>query len=765
MSDKLLAGIRILDFTTAGAGPRGTSQLGKLGAEVLKLEPREGNSTTRQQPMQGGISTHYSTMMFNKRSAFFDPRASTPEQRKELITWADVLLQNLKPGSLDAFGFSYEQCRAINPDIVYVSISAWGDRGPFSGLPGADPNGAGYAGWPSHTGEHGGDPEFIRMSYVDHLAGTSSATAAILGLMRREETGVGSYIHVSLLHAALWAETHHLATAVLNEVPRPSGSRSGLFAPDWAVRCGDGQQLAILARTQDEWLALCEALESPMLASDARFADNQLRVRNQEALDQIIAGIVSKRAAYWWTLQFTRHRVPHALAQIYPALKDNAQVVANEYVKVVPVPGRGNFTMPEHPWRFSRSPLPEDLPPMPGDNTTYLGELDMTPRPSPKPQSEVSPREAWLHGLVVGDATQGITGPLATSLYAAMGATVLKFEPPEGDYARQAAPAHPGTGIGIPFLSLNAGKQIVSAPPDPSELDVLFVDQDSSWLGFDVETLEAEYPRLVTCRITANGPLGPASAARGGELTSQIQAEYQTGLGRPDDRFIMRLGADVVSATTALASFQGTLAALWERRSSGTGQHVEVSMLSTAMFARMPVWSVLGEPDEWIGHLCDSWTLPPHYAYPTADGHLDFSPIRMTQEQYTQFLSDLGLLEQARSDPRFDIEHSGQATSYQGRYGREFREIWSKAFGRYSTAEIATMISQLGGSATPMNDLGQVVSAPQVVANDFITTVLSNGVPIPVVRPPFDGAGILWGAQDIQTQLSSVPKAKSGAAS
>jgi crotonobetainyl-CoA:carnitine CoA-transferase CaiB-like acyl-CoA transferase len=86
--------------------------------------------------------------MFNKLSVFFDPKSSSPKQREDLINWADILVQNLKPGTVDRFGFSYEQCRTINPGIVYVSISAWGPKGPLASYAGADPNGAAYAGWP-----------------------------------------------------------------------------------------------------------------------------------------------------------------------------------------------------------------------------------------------------------------------------------------------------------------------------------------------------------------------------------------------------------------------------------------------------------------------------------------------------------------------------------------------------------------------------------------------------------------------------------------
>lgn len=761
MSAAILDGVRVLDFTTAGAGPRATDQLGRMGAEVLKIEPLAGNNTLRQKPRQGGVSTHYTTMMFNKKSAYFDPKDATPEKRRELIAWADVLIQNLKPGWLDRHGFSYDACRAVNPGLVYVSISTWGDRGPFAGLAGGDPNGAGYAGWPSHTGPSGGQPEFARMSYVDHVTGSSAATAAILGLIRREETGQGCSLHASLVNAALWVESHHLAVAALDEVPRPAGSRGVFFAPDWAVRSGDAQHIAITVRTEREWQGLCAALSAAELAADSRFADNRRRVENQLELEQLIAAIVRERAAYWWLLQFTRHGVPHALARVYPALKENPQIVANDYVKSREVPQRGTFHMPEAPWRFSRSALRMDPPPMPGADSAMLDGLER-PRPGPPARTATSP-DAWLSRIVVGDATQGIAGPIGGSLYAALGARVLKFEPPDGDYARRAAPFDRASGESVLYLSVNTRKEQQTGKPDYGSLDVLLVDQDSSWLEADLTALRAKHPRLVTCRLTANGPQGPANGTNGGELTSQVQAEYQTGVGRPGDPFILRLGADMVSAYAGLSMFQGTVAALLERGRSGEGQHVEVSLLGAALYARMPIWSVLGEPDEWAGHLCESYTLPPHHGYRTKDGRIDII-IRMREEDYVDFLSALGILDQARADPRFDIESGGLATSGFGQHAEAFEEIWSKAFSRFTTAEMAALINKYGYSSTPLNDLGQALTAPQVVANDLIATVVSNGVAIPVVRPAFAGAGAIWGAETAQAAERRPDEAVIGAA-
>ena len=215
-----------------------------------------------------------------------------------------------------------------------------------------------------------------------------------------------------------------------------------------------------------------------------------------------------------------------------------------------------------------------------------------------------------------------------------------------------------------------------------------------------------------------------------------------------NDGALLRVGPDIVSAVTAVACFQGTLAALHERGRSGKGQIVDVSMLCTALFARLPMWSVLGEPDEWVGHLCDSYALPPDYGYSTADGHVDFSTNRMKESQYVEFLTRLDLIDRARGDARFDIEHSGAATSFAGAYGKEFMTIWSQAFSRFTTAEITDLVNELGGSATPMHDLGQLLTAPQIVANNLVTHVDSQGVSIPVVRPPLIGAGTLWGLLD-----------------
>lgn len=734
-----LAGIRVLDFTTAGAGLKATSQLGFLGAEVLKLEPPEGNSTLRIRPTQGGIGAFYTAVMPNKKSAFFDAKKSSQAQREDLINWADVFIQNIRPGSIEGLGFGYEACRAINPGIVHVSITAFGNAGPLANRSGTDQFAQAHGGWMSYNGKPGGPPEFSRQAgYIDHLAGSFAAAAAMIGLSRREEEGVGSQYKVTLLGSVAWAQMHRVAqTIITDRVPRPEGSRGDLFAPDWAVRCGDAQQLAILARTQDEWAALCGAIEAPDLLADPRFIDNPARVRHREALEQALAPIFDKRAAYWWVLQLTRANVPHALAQTYPLLKENAQIVANGYVKDHLVPGRGRFTLPEPPWKLSRSALRDELPPRPGQDTAFLDELDRTRREPPQPKAR--PPRGWLSGLTVGDATQGIAGPLGTSLYAALGATVRKFEPPGGDYLRLAGAQHE-SGTSIAYLSINAGKQLATGPFDPSELDVLFLDQDSSWLGLDVGTLQTTYPKLVICRITANGPLGPRSGIKGGELTSQVQAEFHVALGVPEDP-LERVGTDIVSASTALASFQGTLAALWERRRSGKGQLVDLSMLGVALFARVNVWSVLGEPDEWVGHLCEGPSLPPQYGYTTKDGLVYFNFQHTTEAQYIELLTRLGALEEALADERWDIEHGGRNTVGTGLRAPAFTAVWSRLFSKFSSLEVQTMINDLGGNAVSVNDLGQLIRSDQIKALGSIAAAESSGVEVPIVCPPLTSDG------------------------
>ena len=318
----------------------------------------------------------------------------------------------------------------------------------------------------------------------------------------------------------------------------------------------------MLARTPREWVALCEALEAPELVADARFADNQSRVAHREALEQLLAAIFARRAAYWWMLQLTRADVPHTR----PDLPRPQRQPADRGERVCERPrGAGSQTLHAARGAVEIQPVTavQRAPAAPGDNTDVLEHLDARPPRSIPPTGSV--RRGWLDGLVVGDATQGIAGPLAASVFAALGAAVFKWEPPSGDYMRDASPPHPSAGVSVGYLALNAGKRRRADALDPAELDVLFVDDDSSWLELDVATLQARYPRLVICR-TADGP-GSARWLKVGERTAQVQAECHVGLGRRSEP-LLRIGPDIASSSAALAAVQGVLAALWERRQS-----------------------------------------------------------------------------------------------------------------------------------------------------------------------------------------------------
>ncbi len=730
-----LSGIRVLDLTTAGAGPKGTMQLAMLGADVLRIEPIAENQSRRVKPSQGGVSAFYTGTMLSKRSAVCDVRGLSERQREALVRWADVFVENLRRGAADRLGFSYDKCRKLNPELVYVSLSGWGERGPLATRGGVDALAQAYSGFVSYTGHADGEPIFNRAAgHIDYLAGSCAATAAILGLIGRSKTGAGTRLGTSLLESATWAQTHNIAeTVITGENPRPAGSSSLHFAPDSVYRCGDGTYVAVSVRTEDEWGAFCRALDATQLLSDRRFTTNRSRVANQRVLDGEIARTMSRRVAFWWLLQFTRMGVPHSLVQNFLMMRNDPQILENEYLRSMEIDNRGRFTIAGAPWRFSRSATVVKPSRPPGADTPFLESVLALDQHRGAGVASI-PQGRWLSDLRVLDATQGVCGPMAGSLYQHLGAQVWKVEPPQGDYMRNAAISTTLSGPSIAFQALNAGKRALSTPPSLDEMDVLLLDQDSVWLEWNPEDLVQRYPRLVVGRITANGVRGPRSGIRGSELTAQMQAEYFSSLGTSDAHPV-RVGPDLISATTAVAAFQGTLAALFERQSSLLGQIVDISLLCSAICSRDFVWSVLGEPDEWSGHICESYTSG-NLAYTAADGALFFNLGRMSQEQYYTMLDKIGLLTTALSDERFLLDGGREAGGQTGKYRDELRPIWSEALSHFTRAEAVEIIAGADGDVAPVLSLGELVKSEQFKQLGLLRMIDTKDGQVPVIAPP-----------------------------
>jgi len=281
-----LAAVRVLEVGAFMAAPFGTMQLADLGADVIKIENPAGGDPVRDTgPFVDGHSSPFARLNRNKRSLALDLKHESGKQLfRRLLETADVVVENLRPGALTLLGFGYDSVREINPRIIYVSASGWGQDGPLAALPGLDIMAQARSGLMSITGTPEGDPVKIGVPICDLVCGLYVALGTLAALRAREHTGVGQHVDVSLFESgvsfAIWEAGRYFATG---EVARPLGSAHQSTAPYQALRTADGW-ITVGAVTPKTWAALCTALELQHLQEDPRYADAFARHGHRDTL-------------------------------------------------------------------------------------------------------------------------------------------------------------------------------------------------------------------------------------------------------------------------------------------------------------------------------------------------------------------------------------------------------------------------------------------------------------------------------------------------
>ena len=353
-----LAGINVVDVTSAAAGPFMASLLGQLGAEVIKIEPPTGDRIHVVLPTQQGRSTTYMAMSINKKGVILNLKA--PEEYAialDLIDACDIFVENYRRGVPERLGLDYATLAARHPRLIYCTITGWGDRGPWAKLANIDPYVQAASGFASLNGRAGEPGESMR--YYGHLDLTAACTAvqAILtALYARHKTGTGQYIQTSLMAANLALQATRIAEyfgsggvqpprlghAVSNHVPHQA----------FATR---SEWIAVAVHTEEEWCSLCLVLDLPAVVDDPRFATNAARVEHREILVPLLQERFQQKPAQWWLSILTRYRVPCGLFMGYPVLRNHQQVRMNALMADVQTVS-GPLEVGGLPWRFSRTP-------------------------------------------------------------------------------------------------------------------------------------------------------------------------------------------------------------------------------------------------------------------------------------------------------------------------------------------------------------------------------------------------------------------------
>ncbi|KAJ8279488.1 hypothetical protein COCON_G00065540 [Conger conger] len=373
---KPLEGIKILDVTRVLAGPFATMILGDLGAEVIKVERPGGGDDTRAwgPPFVGSESAYFLSVNRNKKSIAInmkDPRGV--KLILELAEVCDVFVENYLPGKLAQMGLGYEDVRKVAPQLVYCSISGYGQTGPMSHKPGYDSIASAVSGMMHITGPEDGEPVRPGVAMTDLATGLYTHGAIMAALLQRQKSGRGLHIDCNLLSSQVACLTH-IAANYLNagKEARRWGTAHGSIVPYQGFKTKDGY-LIVAAGNDQQFVKVCKVLNLNQLAEDPKYKTNKLRVENRKELLQILSRRFSEKSTSDWLGKFEETGVPCGPINSIQQVCSDPQVIHNCLIQEMDHPTVGNIAVPGPAVRFSsfktREPSP---PPLIGQHTVQV---------------------------------------------------------------------------------------------------------------------------------------------------------------------------------------------------------------------------------------------------------------------------------------------------------------------------------------------------------------------------------------------------------
>ena len=353
-----LSGIKIIDLSSVISGPVATVLLADQGADVIKVEPPQGDIVRQMGLGNNNMSPAFVTANRGKRSICLNLKeVRGVDLVKKLVAEADVFIQNFRPGAIERMGLSYDELSSINSSLLYVSVSGFGDKGPYAHKRVYDPVIQALTGLPDVQAESADSrPKMIRTIIPDKVSALTTAQAITAGLLERERgSGDGQHIKVAMLDATiafLWPE----ALGGLTMVGQEKNVRRGQLAQDLIFETKDGY-ITCGAVSDSEWEGMCAALDQPEWLNDERFSTPMGRVMNaKERIDGMGEVLKSKTSAQWLE-KLDAHDVPCAPVLTRPEILENEQIIANDLIRQYEHPGLGQIRQPRPGAKFSRSDI------------------------------------------------------------------------------------------------------------------------------------------------------------------------------------------------------------------------------------------------------------------------------------------------------------------------------------------------------------------------------------------------------------------------
>ncbi|MFT4096622.1 MAG: CoA transferase [Rhodoblastus sp.] len=368
MSDLPLSHIRVLDLSRVRAGPTCVKFLGDFGADVVKIERTDGEGD----PMgDNRFSSDYVNAQRNKRGITLDlKRPEGVAVLKKLVETADVVVENFRPDVKHRLGIDYESLSAVNPRLVYTSISAFGETGPYSKRPGFDLIAQGMGGLMWLTGYAGKGPLRIGTSPADLSAGIFAAMGTMIALLERERSGKGQWVQSNLLASQIMLLDYQAMTWLMDKrLPQQRGNDHPQIVPTGVYRSKDGY-FTLSTVGNDSYLRLCKAIDAPELGTDPRFLTAPLREQNRDAMNAAIEEATLKRTSAEWVEILNATGVPAGPIYKLDEMFLDPQVKETGIVQPLDHPKLGKIDILGQPIKLSRTPATfRRAPPELGEHT------------------------------------------------------------------------------------------------------------------------------------------------------------------------------------------------------------------------------------------------------------------------------------------------------------------------------------------------------------------------------------------------------------
>lgn len=374
--NNVLKGIRVLDISTLIAGPYCAMILGIMGAEVIKVEHPEGGDPARAMgpPYVHGQSALSLSVNLNKKSVTLDlSKQRGKEVFFKLLEKSQVLVENFRPDIIENLGLDYETLRKDRPDLVYCSITGFGERGPYRMKAGTDTIFQGMGGIMTISGEPGDPPMRLGVPIADMTTGIYAALGVMMALYHRLQTGEGQKVEISLLDSLIALQSPRMMEYfVTGENPVLTGRSSPFGAPIQFFETKDGY-INISVFLDKFWRKLCQALGIEHLQFDPKFAKNAERMKNRKELEKILGEIFLKKTTAEWQEILNKFDVPNGPINTYKEVFQDPQVQHNQIYQEIAHEVLGSFRYLGLPFRLTNNPgVLKSAPPLPGEHNEEI---------------------------------------------------------------------------------------------------------------------------------------------------------------------------------------------------------------------------------------------------------------------------------------------------------------------------------------------------------------------------------------------------------